>query len=62
MVQKLADKLETKIEVESRIDHGSTFSFVLPLKSIVRKVSNAPVIMPTDDGGTAPTASAKQTA
>ncbi len=62
VVQKLADKLETKIEVESRIDHGSTFSFVLPLKSIVRKVSNAPVIMPTDDGGTAPTASAKQTA
>lgn len=43
VVQKLADKLETKIEVESRIDHGSTFRFVLPLKSTKLAVSNAPV-------------------
>lgn len=27
---KLADKLDTKIEVESRLNHGSTFSFSLP--------------------------------
>ncbi len=36
VVQKLADKLETKVEVESRLDHGSTFSFVLPLKSALQ--------------------------
>jgi two-component system sensor histidine kinase ResE len=31
VVRKLADKLSTKIEVESRLNHGSTFSFVLPV-------------------------------
>lgn len=29
VVHKLADKLNTKIDVESRLNHGSTFSFVL---------------------------------
>ncbi len=29
VVRKLADKLGTKIEVESRLNHGSTFAFVL---------------------------------
>jgi two-component system, OmpR family, phosphate regulon sensor histidine kinase PhoR len=33
VVKKLADKLDTTIEVKSRLNHGSTFSFVLPLKS-----------------------------
>lgn len=33
VVEKLADKLETKIEVESKLNHGSTFSFILPLQS-----------------------------
>lgn len=48
VVQKLADKLETKIEVESRIDHGSTFSFVLPIKSTKLAVTNAPVTKSID--------------
>lgn len=48
VVQKLADKLDTKVEVESRIDHGSTFSFVLPLKSTTLAVSNAPVTKSID--------------
>ena len=48
VVQKLADKLDTKVEVESRIDHGSTFSFVLPLKSTKLAVSNAPVTKSID--------------
>lgn len=30
VVRKLADKLDTKISVESRLNHGSTFSFILP--------------------------------
>ena len=30
VVAKLASKLGTKVEVESRLNHGSTFSFVLP--------------------------------
>jgi two-component system, OmpR family, phosphate regulon sensor histidine kinase PhoR len=33
VVKKLADKLDTTIEVKSRLNHGSTFSFVLPLTS-----------------------------
>lgn len=33
VVRKLADKLNTKVEVESRLNHGSTFSFILPLQS-----------------------------
>ncbi len=32
VVAKLAQKLNTKIDVESRLDHGSQFSFVLPLR------------------------------
>jgi two-component system, OmpR family, phosphate regulon sensor histidine kinase PhoR len=44
VVQKLADKLETKIEVESRIDHGSTFSFVLPLKSVRGAAKQTPIV------------------
>lgn len=48
VVQKLADKLETTIDVKSRIDHGSTFSFVLPLKSTKLATSNAPVTKPID--------------
>ncbi len=32
VVQKLARKLGVRIEVESRLNHGSTFSFVLPRK------------------------------
>lgn len=31
VVRKLADKLSTKITVESRLNHGSTFSFTLPV-------------------------------
>lgn len=31
VVKKLATKLATKIDVESRLNHGSTFSFTLPL-------------------------------
>lgn len=30
VVRKLADKLNTKVTVESRLNHGSTFSFILP--------------------------------
>lgn len=33
VVSKLASKLETHVEVKSRLNHGSTFSFVLPKKS-----------------------------
>lgn len=32
VVSKLAQKLNTKIDVESRLDHGSKFSFVVPLQ------------------------------
>lgn len=49
VVHKLADKLETKIEVESRLNHGSTFSFVLPLKSRLLSKSNAPVTKSPQD-------------
>lgn len=34
VVRKLASKLNTKIKVESRINHGSTFSFSLPPSQI----------------------------
>ncbi len=37
VVKKLADKLDTKVDVESRLNSGSRFSFVLPLKT--RKLS-----------------------
>jgi len=33
VVAKLAQKLNTKIDVQSRLDHGSTFSFALPLQT-----------------------------
>ena len=33
VVQKLAEKLDTKVDVESRLDHGSTFSFVVALRN-----------------------------
>ncbi|RYF29393.1 MAG: hypothetical protein EOO17_01515 [Chloroflexi bacterium] len=33
VVHKLANKLDTKIEVKSRLNHGSTFSFKLPQQS-----------------------------
>lgn len=36
VVEKLALKIGTKIDVESRLNHGSTFSVVVPLKSTVR--------------------------
>ena len=32
VVRKLADKLGTKVTVDSRLNHGSTFSFDIPLK------------------------------
>ena len=35
IVGQLADKINTKIEVNSRINHGSTFSFKLPLAADV---------------------------
>ena len=31
VVQKLAKKMETEVELTSRLNHGSTFSFELPL-------------------------------
>ncbi len=34
VVSKLAQKLNTKINVESRLDHGSQFSFALALKTL----------------------------
>ncbi len=34
VVAKLAQKLNTTVNVESRLDHGSTFSFVLPLQTL----------------------------
>jgi PAS domain S-box-containing protein len=43
VVNKLATKLDTKIEVDSRLDHGSTFSFVLPVKSSRTTVKTEPV-------------------
>lgn len=43
VVRKLADKLETKIEVESRLNHGSTFGFVLPLKTTRKATDHTPV-------------------
>ena len=46
VVRRLADKLETKVKVESRLNHGSTFSFELPQKSTKHAVSNAPVVRP----------------
>ncbi len=36
VVDKLATKINTRIEVESRLNHGSTFSLVVPLKSTVQ--------------------------
>lgn len=36
VVEKLALKIGTKIDVESRLNHGSTFSVVVPLKSTVK--------------------------
>lgn len=33
VVRKLADKLDTTVEVESKLNHGSKFSFILPLSS-----------------------------
>lgn len=44
VVRKLADKLETKIEVESRLNHGSTFGFVLPLKTTRKSTDHTPVV------------------
>lgn len=32
VVSKLASKLETRVDIKSRLNHGSTFSFVLPKK------------------------------
>lgn len=34
VVRKLASKLNTKVEVESRLNHGSTFSFTLPASTV----------------------------
>ncbi len=39
VVQKLASKLNTQIKVESRLNHGSTFSFALPSSTIVGKTA-----------------------
>lgn len=43
VVQKLADKLDTKIIVESRLNHGSTFSFELPIKTTL-ELAKSPII------------------
>lgn len=40
VVSKLADKLGTKIQVTSRINHGSTFSFDIPLASTEESVAD----------------------
>lgn len=40
VVEKLAKKLETKVDVQSRLNHGSTFSFELPLKSNLKPKEN----------------------
>lgn len=37
VVDKLARKINTKIELESRLNHGSTFSFSLPVASDIDK-------------------------
>ena len=34
VVQKLAAKLDTHIDVESRLNHGSTFSFIIPFRTL----------------------------
>jgi two-component system sensor histidine kinase ResE len=34
VVQQLADKINTKIEIKSRLNHGTTFSFRLPLATV----------------------------
>ena len=41
VVKKLAKKLDTQVEVQSRLNHGSTFSFVLPIKSDDGNTENA---------------------
>lgn len=33
VVKKLADKLDTEIDVQSRLNNGSTFSFIMGLKT-----------------------------
>jgi two-component system phosphate regulon sensor histidine kinase PhoR len=57
VVRKLADKLETQIEVDSRLNHGSTFGFVLPLKSKSLDSTTAPKAKPAKKSAdTAPVA------
>ncbi len=46
VVKKLADKLGTRIEVESKLNHGSTFGFMLPLRN---KLVNIPHDSAKDD-------------
>ena len=43
VVHKLADKLDTHVSVESRLNSGSTFSFVLALKTNRLAMANKPV-------------------
>lgn len=52
VVEKLAGKLGTKIDVESRFNVGSTFSFVMPARaagvSVIENIDVAPDDIPVD--------------
>ena len=60
VVSKLATKLETHIDVDSRLNHGSEFSFALPIQSV--KLNTAEVaVAPEEAPATTPSAQAQET-